>query len=314
MKPGIKIGPENWEKVLKKTKPQCAEVWFRLEWKDKYKDLIKTLNQKNIPFGLHFWTTIKTKKGKLIPNLLGDKKTAEKTCRKIIKTIDIAKQYKAAYVNFHPESYKDNLLDLDKKTFKTLNKDKKITENQKQKQFNQLLHFLKKIKRYADKKQIIPYIETVPKYVPQNYKDPEKGRLNPQPSQGLETEKFKILNKLNYPICLDLGHTMGQKITENKQKLFNYLYKTAKQIRKNTGLIHITANIPPFNGTDSHNGFTKKDKQKGAVPTKKQLEKILKLHKNKNTWLIPEPKIEDMIINYKIIRTIVNKIEKNNKN
>jgi len=241
---------------------------------------------------------------KYLPNLLSlTAEIAAKTYKQIIETINIAAKHKACYVNFHPESYKQPILDLDNSKFNL--EPQKID---KEKSFYQLLKYLTKIKTQAFKKNIIPFIETVPKYVPSDFEDIEKGRSRPKKTLGMGTEKFIKLAKLRQPICLDFGHTMGQLITEDKQELFEYLYQTAKKIKPAVGLLHVTTNRPPFNGTDSHNGILKKDFDQGVVPNEKQLLKLLKLFKHKDVWLIPEPH-DNMIKNHLKLKKIVKKID-----
>lgn len=304
MEVGVKVGPENWVKVFSSTKAKYCEVWFRLDWQEKYTPLFKYLKKNKIAFGLHFWSMIK---GKYFPDLLCLKNNiAARTFKLIKKTINIASYWQAVYVNFHPESYRLSLLDLDNSKIKTLNSKEPID---REKSFNQLLFYLNKIKKYADKKRIIPFIETVPKYMSSDFKNIELGRLKPQKSEGLETEKFLQLTKLGYPICFDIGHTLGQCITNDRKKLFNYLLTAAKKMLPSVGLIHVTTNIPPFNGTDSHNGILEEDFKQGALPTKLQLIKLLSLFKDKNVWLIPEPRIDKMVDNYFALREIVKEVK-----
>jgi len=266
MKIGIKVGSDGWEEILSKTKPDCCEIWFRLDWQEKYIPLFKYLNKRKIPFGLHFWAMVD---GKYFPNLLGlHDKIAEKTLKLIRQTIDIASKWRAVYVNFHPESYRLNLLDLNNSTITTLNPNEKIN---RKKSFKQLLLYLEKIKKYADEKNVIPFLETVPKYIPANFHEIKKGRTNPQHSEGLETERFFELSKLGYPICFDIGHTTAQLITNDNKKLFNYLLQAARTMLPTIGLIHVTTTIPPFKGTDSHNGVLEKDFKHDIFPNKNQL-------------------------------------------
>ncbi len=300
MKVGIKVGPTGWQKILSKTKPDCCEIWFRLDWYKQYLSLFKYLNKQKIPFGLHFWATVD---GKYFPNLLGlHDQIAEKTFLLIKQTIDIANKWQASYVNFHPESYRLNLLDLDKKTITTLNPNELID---RKKSFKQLLFYLKKIRNYTNKKKVIPFLETVPKYVPANFHEVKKGRANPQHSEGLETEKFFELSKSGYPICFDIGHTTAQCIINDRKKLFNYLMNAVKKMMPTIGLVHITTTIPPFEGTDSHNGILEKDFKKNIFPNKKQFIQFLSLFKDKDVWLIPEPQKEEMAANFFSLKKIV---------
>jgi len=305
MKTGIKVGPSDWKEVLEKSKAKYCEVWFRLDWEEKYTSLFDYLNKNKINFGLHFWAMVDNK---YFPNLLGlHQDIAEKTFNMIKQTIDIAKKWQAVYVNFHPESYRLNLLDLNNEKIKTLNPDESIN---KKKSFDQLLFYLKKIKKYADRKEVIPFIETVPKYMPSDFKDIKIGRLKPQKSEGLETEKFFQLTGLGYPICFDIGHTIGQFITNNRDELFKYLLRAAKKMLPSIGLIHVTTNVSPFNGVDSHNGVLDEDFKQGVLPNKVQLIKLFSLFKDKDVWLIPEPPTGKMVENYLALEEIVKEVVK----
>lgn len=303
MKAGIKIGPRNWQQVLSQVNPECLEVWFRLDWYERFLPLFNELNRRKIPFDLHFWATVD---GKFLPNLMSLKKdVAEKTFLQIVETINIASKHNAYYVNFHPESYRQPILDLDRNIF-LLEEDGPID---RKKSFEQLNNYLTKIRNIVDKKNIIPFVETVPKFVPADFKDFKQGRKTPQKTYGLETEKFIELAKIKQPICLDLGHTMGQCITDDKNRLFDYLYDAAKKLLPAVGLMHVTTNKPPFNGTDSHNGVLQEDFEQGVVPDRQQLIKLLKLFKGRDVWLIPEPH-EKMVENYLELKKIVEEIEK----
>ena len=204
MKIGVKIGPQNWQEILERSQAKYCEVWFRLDWKGRYIPLFKYLRKNKIFFGLHFWATVDKK---YFPCLLTlERKMAQKTFKLLKQALDIAGEWRASYLNFHPEAYHLNLLDLDKQTIRTVNPNKPID---KEKSFDQLLYYLEKIKTYAKEKNVIPLIETVPKYMPSDVKDQKQGRLKVQKSEGLETKKFFKLAEKGYPICLDLGHTMA---------------------------------------------------------------------------------------------------------
>lgn len=297
---GLKVGPASWEHTLKLVKPPFVEIWFRLDWYKKYQPLFNYLQKNQIKFGLHYWATIDNH---YFPCLLYlGKDIAKKTFQTICQTIDIASSVKASYVNFHPESYRLCALDLDKSTIAVVNENEPID---REKSFNQLLDYLKKINQYANLRCVTAFIETVPKYTPADFGNMQAGRMKIQKSEGLETENFFEIAKLGYPICFDIGHTLGQIITEDKTKLYNYVLQAAKKMCSTIGLIHITTNLSPFNGVDSHNGILPEDFAKGVVPSKQQLIEILSLFKEKEVILIPEPQIDKMIANYFALQKIV---------
>ena len=144
--------------------------------------------------------------------------------------------------------------------------------------------------------------------MPFDFENLAKGRLKPEKSEGLETEKFFQLADLGYPICFDIGHTIGQYITDNRDELFKYLLRAAKEMLPSIGLIHVTTNAPPFNGVDSHNGVLEEDFKQGVLPNKVQLIKLLSLFKDKDVWLIPEPPTGKMVDNYFALKRIVDGI------
>jgi len=305
MKVGVKIGPQNWQEILERSQAKYCEVWFRLDWKERYTPLFKYLRENKISFGLHFWATVDKK---YFPCLLTlERKMAQKTFKLLKQALDIAGEWGASYLNFHPEAYHLNLLDLDKQTIRTVNSNKPID---KEKSFDQLLYYLEKIQAYAKEKNVVPLIETVPKYMPSDVKDQKLGRLRVQKSEGLETERYFKLADHRYPICLDLGHTMAQLVTDDRQQVIDHLIKAAKRLVESIGLIHVNTLSAPFVGTDSHDGVLDKDFKAGVVPNKKELITILSLFKKKDVWLIPEPPTKEMVDNHFALKKIVAQIER----
>jgi len=305
MKVGVKIGPQGWQEILERSQAKYCEVWFRLDWKERYIPLFKYLRENKISFGLHFWAAVE---GKYFPCLLTlERKMAQKTFKLLEQALDIAGEWGASYLNFHPEAYHLTLLDLDKQTIRTVNPSQPID---KEKSFNQLLSYLEKIQAYAKEKNVTPLLETVPKYMPSDVKNQKQGRLKVQKSEGLETEKFFKLADCGHSICLDLGHTMAQLISDDRQVLVNHLTEAARRLADNVGLIHVSTLSAPFIGTDSHDGILDKDFKSGVIPSKKEFIKILSIFKNKDVWLIPEPQAKEMLGNYKVLKKIVAQIER----
>lgn len=306
MKAGIKVGPLDGIEILKKTKAEYCEIWFRLDWYKKYTPLFDYCRRNNINFGLHFWAM--TSDG-FFPSLLNlNNKTVNETYTLIKQTIRIAGRINAKYVCFHPESYRSVLLDLNKKKIRVINPNSLLN---RKKSFNQLIYLLEKIRDYGLKKRVTPFIETVPKYMPADFSNLQKSGIKLEKSEGLETEKFFQLAEMGFPICLDFGHTLAQLVTEDRKKLFNYLYLAAKKMKKTIGLIHVTTNKPPFIGVDSHHGILGEDFKKKVIPNRKQLIQLLSLFVDKDVWLIPEPAIEKMIANHFELKKIVEEIKRN---
>lgn len=306
MQAGIKVGPLDGIEILQKSQAKYVEIYYRLDWKNKYLPLFNYLNQEKIYFGLHYWDMID---GKYFPNLLYlDSIFAKKTYQSIKETINIAGKYRACYVNFHPESYRLSEINLDKRTVKTVNPLEAID---KEASFKQLVFYLKKIVKEAAKNKVLPFLETVPKYATADFGNIDKGRQHPQKSEGLETEKYFELAKMGFLFTLDLGHTMTHKLTEDRNELFRYLYQAAEVLKDNIKLFHITTNKPPFNdGVDTHNGILDSDWKQQVAPNRQELIKLLKLFKNRpDIWLIPEPPRKEMIENFYALDEVIKEIE-----
>src|SRR3990167_10626727 len=100
MKLGVKIGPVGWREVLDQSQAQYCEVWYRLDWADRFIPIFKYLKAHSINFGLHFWAQLP---GDFEPNLAWEADgIADHSQQVMLQTIDFAAQVGATYVNIHP--------------------------------------------------------------------------------------------------------------------------------------------------------------------------------------------------------------------
>ncbi|MBI4130786.1 hypothetical protein HY468_05695 [Candidatus Roizmanbacteria bacterium] len=298
MKIGVKCGPEKWETLLENTKPDCLEIWYRLDWKERYNELIDYLQKKQIPFGLHFWAVLKDG---YEPNLAYGGAIAEESAELMFQTIDIAQAIGATYVNVHPGSLFLTRLDLDNMRMHVLT-DQNVDERQA---YESLSLHAKQLHHYADERSILFLIETVPKNVPFHWKD-STGRENAQKSQQISPEIMIKLAKEAIYITNDISHTLASWDDVPAAELFSRLYAVTEQLALQTKLIHLNTTCPPFNGTDSHNGVLEEDFEQSVLPTREQLVKLLRLFKDRDdVWIIPEPEIDKMEKNYWEIRKLI---------
>jgi endonuclease IV len=295
MKVGIKFGPSEGIDRLQKSGAKYAEVYFRLDWKEKYTELFEYMRQNEVQFGLHFWALVK---GKYNANLAYNRDgIADESERLIKETIDIAAENGAYYVNYHPDSLRLKELDLDKQEFRLV-PGAEVTES---KGFETLLHHSENLKEYGEKKGIKTYVETVPIYDPSHFREDDKqsGRLNPVKVLGFPTRQLIELGKRGFDICFDIAHAACQYPDETKEIIFEKTLKDAKEIAPYTKLVHINTFLPPFNGTDSHNGILEDDFSQDVFPDREQYDKILGVFKQyPDIWYIPEPQIDKMVENY----------------
>lgn len=289
---GIKVGPDDGIEVLQKSQAKYVEVWYRVDWKEKYLSLIKYMQDKDITFGLHFWGMVD---GKYFPNLVYFKDGIIEKTEKLIKLcIDDAAEFGAFYVNYHPESYRKMILNLDTSTMAI---EPRMEVNERE-GYESLLNYSLQLKKYADLKHIQLYVETVPPFVPSNFGNDE-GRLEPVHSKGMETGKLIELGKQGVSITYDIEHAGAHYFNLSRQEAYQKMLEETRAIAPYTKLLHIGTTVQPFNGTDSHNGILEEDFRQNVFPNKKQLINIVNQFKNnEDIMMIPEPHKEKMIENY----------------
>lgn len=303
IKIGIKVGSRDGIEVLQRSNAQYCEVWFRLEWfktnvRETYVTLFEFMKKKGIKFGLHFWAVVF---GKYFPNLVYCKDgIAEETEALIRQTIDIAAEYGAFYVNYHPESYRLLELDLDKQEERVVPN----AEVNEEEGFKSLLRHSANLKQYGIDRNVEIYIETVPKYVGEHYRD-ARGRLKPQLSKGIETDKLIEMGKRGFSLCFDISHAIGQYPNEAREVIFPKILEEAKQMVSYTRLVHVNTTLEPLNGTDSHNGILEDDFKLNVFPNKEQLITLINVFKaNPEVLLIPEPQQGKMVENYRELQKL----------
>jgi endonuclease IV len=302
MKVGIKFGANDWKERLEKSGAKYAEVYFRLDWKEKYTELFEYLRRNEIQFGLHFWALIK---GKYMPNLAYSwEGVGDETEKLIRETIDIAEKEGAYYVNFHPESMRNLELDLDRQEIRLVDSEK-ISEEEA---FESLERHLENLKKYGGDRGVNTYVETVPKFCPSHFREDDKqdGRMNPVESWGMPTKYLIELGKRGHSICCDVAHTAAQYPNEPRENIFEKMFSDIQKLAPYTKLVHVNTSLEPLNGTDSHNGVLQDDFLNNVFPSRDQYLKIFGvLKKYPDIWYIPEPQIENMVENYFEIRKLL---------
>src|SRR5258708_1198468 len=103
MQIGFKTGPKNWQegqKIVTEDGGKLCEVWFRIDKKDEYAEMLNWLGAQKVAVGLHHWGLIE---GKYKTNLASTYPTIrQKTIQQIKDTIDVgASLADCAYVNVH---------------------------------------------------------------------------------------------------------------------------------------------------------------------------------------------------------------------
>jgi len=295
MKVGIKFGAFDWRERLEKSNAKYAEVYFRLDWKEKYQELFQSLRENEIHFGLHFWALVKSK---YMPNLAYCREGIDEETEKLIKeSLDIASNAGAYYVNFHPGSLRNLELDLNKQEI-SLADSEKISEKEA---FASLEKHMRKLKSHADQCGVKVFVETVPIFDPSNFREGDKqlGRQNPIKSFHLSNKYLIELGQKGYDICCDVAHAAAQYPNESRGNVFKKMFSDIQQLAPYVKLVHVNTTLEPLNGTDSHNGVMEDDFQQNVFPSREQYLKIFGVFKKyPDIWYIPEPQMEKMVDNY----------------
>lgn len=300
MKAGIKIGLRDYKRRIPETQASICEVYFRIDHKDKYKQLFSMCSTKGIESGLHFWGLIT---GGYLYNLAyPDEKIQQESLSLIKETIDIASENKCRYVNVHPGNYMLAKIDLDKSRYSGFEKEVSKTEGN-----NVLFENINILSQYAKKRNVLFLVETVPQRDSLNWYE-EQSRLNPVDIKYVSVETVIQIARQGYFITNDFGHTACAVISNDRSYIYQQLYKNSKILASQTKLIHPNTTRPPFNGIDTHNGLLDHDFSQNVIPDKQQLIELLKIFKNReDVWLIPEP-IQNHEQNYLILQKMIDQI------
>lgn len=299
MKIGIKCGHDNWEHVFRHVHPSCAELWWRLDWDDRYREIYQKLHELHVPFGMHFWAVTS---GGYEPNIaFAADGVAEESAALVQKSIDIAAREGATYLNMHPGSYVLRKLDLDKKCMSVVT-DHIVTRKEL---ISSLSYHAGKLDAYARSKGVMLLIETVPANEPAHWRD-DSGRDEPHNGYGIAPDVLVELAEQGRYITNDFGHTIASWVSEDRDFLSKKLEEVTVSLASQTKLIHLNTVRPPFNGTDSHDGVLDEDFNRGVLPDKQQLTRLLSLFTDRDdVWIIPEPQSDKMVENYREMELIM---------
>lgn len=304
MTSGIKVGPRTWKTILKDYRPQACEVWFRIDWFDRYQEMFAFLQRQKIQTGLHFWGILS---GGIMPNFAFPDKDIGATSVKLVKqTIDIASKHNFHYVNIHPGSYQLAKLNLDKYFMRPVpGRETTIKEGN-----SVLYENIANLNSFAKKRGVLLVTETIPSMEPMHWRDLIAGRKKTQDIYNVPVKVVEKLADQGFFICNDFCHTAADVISNDRNYLFKKLMEKTKKLALQTRLIHVNTMPPPFNGTDGHLGILKQDFENDVFPSREQLKKLLSLFVDRNDiWAIPEP-FSKHVENTKALVKLIEEIEK----
>ena len=224
-KPGIKIGPNNWEQNITQSNAEYCEVWFNVTTPQIYQDMFSFLKKRGVHTGLHFWGTLQDN---LMPNIAyPSPNILNPTINQIKKTIDFAATWGFFYVNIHIGASS-----LERMFFET-HALEPVTGSQVplEKAEQTSLETLAILQDYADKKNVLLIVETVPSHNAQNYLDSQARLHNVFPTHALSSFVIeKAAKELGVAVNNDLSHTAAGLVTESREELWKFLFDRTQKL------------------------------------------------------------------------------------
>lgn len=284
---GFKTGPRTWEEskvIVEEDGATMCEIWFDVRKAAEYQPMFDWLAARKVKIGLHYWGLIDDK---IKPNLCASNAHIRAaTIDQMMQTITIAHEIKAVYVNIHPGAQALEEMNFDRRT-QELVPGEKVGEA---KAWQALSESAKQLQDYAQQRDVLLTIETLPGREAEKYEARESLY---DPGNASLDWLLKLGQQGNF-IANDITHTSSTLAIVNNDPVVMWqgLMDFSRQAAAQTRLVHLNTMIPPFNGTDSHNGLLEEDWAGDAWPNLDQIREFLTLFKNRDdVFIVPEPRL-----------------------
>lgn len=307
---GFKTGPRNWpaaQKLVLEEKPAMCELWFNVGAASDYEPMIAWLLERRVVIGLHHWGICA---GNIKTNLATqDEAVWQETVRQIKTTIDIGQRIGCVYVNMHPGALYLESIDFATQQQRLL-PDRATSPEVG---WRRLQEAATQLHAYALQKGVVLTVETLPGAENQHY---EARQQRYQPFNTPLPVMEQLVAAGSY-LANDITHTIGSvtdrtetESTATPDSLFTQVMAFSRKTQPATRLLHVNTIMPPFDGTDSHDGLLDSDWQAGCFPSRAQLIEWLRLFAGRaDVYAVPEPRV-DMQANYQALRQLVAEVEK----
>jgi hypothetical protein len=282
------------------TRPAMIEVWFNVIKKDDYNALFCFVKHQPMDVGLHYWGALPN--GLLTNIAIPDPAIVKPSLALMKATIDIAARNHFAYVNVHTDMRV--LVNVNFTTMKVSVASEPADINICTRTFTENITLLKK---YADKRGVLLTIETIPQ------RDTTSWSVNRTRTGVIDLKQLPITVQLElgshgFAIANDFCHTACNMISDDRDVVWRFLYKTTRTLAPATRLIHLGFTVIPYNGVDFHDSLDNPVLETiDAIPNNKQMIELLTLFPNRDdVWILVEPKT-DHVKNYFLARGILEK-------
>jgi len=297
---GFKTGPRTWEegkRIVEENGARMAEIWFRVDRASEHEAMFTWFARRDVRLGLHHWSVAA---GNLKANLsTANAAVREESLQSVKQTIEIGRQLNCAYVNIHPGAERLERLDLDHGEQDLTDDEATAPEEARE----LMLAAAAELYAYAQKQEVLLTIETLPGI--EAHDSQRQGRYDPGNTPLLTMQKIAKLG----PIANDITHTAAavahEQQSAERDVLWAGLLEFTQATQQQTRLLHVNTMVPPFDGTDSHNGLLPEDEAAGVFPNREQVAELLALFRGRDdVFLVPEPR-ERMQENYRALIELI---------
>lgn len=302
---GFKTGPKTWaegKKIVVENGARMCEIWIDITKVEEYLQPLQWFADHNVAVGLHYWGIIQDS---IKPNFATlDETIRDATIQQMKIAIDLAQSIKAVYVNVHPSGQFLEQLDLVKRHQQPLSDNITPTADYEA----LLLAGASELRDYAVRQNVLLTFETLPGRDNRDFSI----RGIPYDSGTPTLAQMKRLGEAGCYLANDITHTAGQLAvgcehsdSQIRDCMWTGLLHFTQVIAPYTRLIHVNTVIPPFDGSDSHNGLLPVDFAAGAFPSLEQLQQLLRIFTDRHdVFVVPEPD-QSMTENYLTLRQLV---------
>ncbi len=298
---GIKVGPQKTSiRDLTKTGAPFAEVWYRPDRQNDYKELFSWCGSHGISLGLHHWAT--TNQGFWQTFAYPSEQISMESELAIQTTIDHAAALGAVYVNIHSGSLRRISYD-----FATHEVRVKSAPVDRPTGIQYAVAAIMRCDAYARSKGILLTVETTPPYIYPAGHECDKTSTPIDISELCVSEFAHMMPSVH--IANDFSHTAAGCISNSRTDVYTHLVTTTQKLFHQTRLLHVGFDINHYNGTDFHDSLSHSDFQTSdrAVPNISELIQLLApFTKRPDVYALVEP-VMDHIGNYKILADLVRK-------
>ncbi|MBN1579997.1 MAG: sugar phosphate isomerase/epimerase [Anaerolineae bacterium] len=301
---GIKSGPDDWQtKLDNDLNIRHVEIYFNLDWLDMYAPLWAWLREHGVATRLHSSTRLADG---FVPNLVTQHNALSEASLALFRqTIDVAAGEGMDGIIVHPGTYQAqqivpgrNLLVGDRTPPETGNR---LVRDR-----------LARLAEYGRQRGVHLLVENLSGRDLFSF-EPFDRRQTVDPGALLHPV-MRWLGEQGIDLCIDVGHLYSEMMVAcaDPDMSWAQTMKATKRLAPYTRHLHLSTIVPPFNGTDSHNGFLAEDVAQGAVPSLEQVANWLRLFEEQNVWAIPEPfgSADVHLQNYRVLHPVVSGLAK----